>query len=123
MLFIGCAQSSSVVCEDGSTCPGGFQCDVDHHRCLLPEQISACEGKADGDVCMYGGGISGACTNGACETFFCGDGRISPPEQCEPGFDGAPDDLGTNKNGTQNTCVDLGFYQVDGLKCDPVTCR
>src|ERR1043165_2393562 len=122
VLFVGCAQSTSVVCDDGTTCPGGFQCDIDRHRCLLPEQVAACEGKADGDDCTYNS-MPGACQFGACETFYCGDGRITLPEQCEPGVDGAPPDLGMNENGEQNSCIDLGYYERDGLACDPQTCR
>ena len=36
--------------------------------------------------------MPGACQFGACETFYCGDGRITTPEQCEPGINGAPAD-------------------------------
>jgi hypothetical protein len=122
VLFAGCAQSESIVCDDGTTCPGGFQCDIEHHRCLLPAQVAACEGKADGDDCTYNN-MPGACQFGACETFYCGDGRITIPEQCEPGFEGAPDDLGMNANGEQNSCLDLGYYEPAGLACDPHTCR
>jgi hypothetical protein len=110
-----CASSSSVVCDDGSTCPGGFQCDVEHDRCLLPEQVSACEGKQEGEDCTYSD-MPGGCHFGACETFFCGDGRITGTEQCDG------DDLGVDNGGNPATCITAGFYAPDGLACNPRTC-
>ncbi|HSD89780.1 MAG TPA: hypothetical protein VLB44_19750 [Kofleriaceae bacterium] len=115
LLCASCASSTSVVCEDGSTCPGGFQCDIEHDRCLLPEQVSACAGLAEGADCTFNG-APGSCHFGACEVFFCGDGRITGREQCEG------TNLGVDENGEPTTCITAGFYAPDGLACDPKTC-
>ena len=112
MLLASCVSSSSVVCEDGSSCPGGFQCDVENHRCLLPEQVAACDGKAEGDDCEFNGG-PGACRDGACEIFFCGDGYVTAGEECDG------DDLGTDEMGNPPDCKSFGFYGVEGLACRP----
>src|SRR5687767_4346096 len=110
LLCASCVNTTSVVCEDGSTCPGGFQCDVDNQRCLLPEQIIACDGKLEGDACEFNGG-PGACRDGACEIFFCGDGYVTPGEDC----DGT--NLGIDEDGNTPDCKSYGFYGVEGLQC------
>jgi hypothetical protein len=115
MFAAACATSDSVVCEDGSTCPGGFQCDPVHDRCLLPEQVFECSDKADGDECTFNG-APGACQFGACVTFYCGDGRITGREQCEP------TDIGVDNNGDPATCITVGYYAPVGLACNPTTC-
>lgn len=115
LIAAGCASSNSVVCEDGSTCPNGFQCDVAHDRCLLPEQVFECKDKAEGDECMFNG-APGACQFGACVAFYCGDDRITGREQCEP------NDIGVDDNGDPATCITVGFYAPAGLACNPQTC-
>ncbi len=99
-----CVSSSSNVCEDGSTCPGGFVCDVDNSRCLLPEQIAECEGLPADESCTFDG-APGACRDGACIPFFCGDGFVTPGEECDG------EDL------KEKTCKEFGFYQTAGLAC------
>src|SRR4051812_20869059 len=120
LLVASCAQSSSVICSDGSTCPGGLQCDVEHDRCLLPEQVLECKDKPDDSDCVFNG-APGACQNGACIAYFCGDGRITGTEQCDPQLlvDGAL----SSKDGEALTCIDAGYYAPDGLACNPSTCN
>jgi hypothetical protein len=112
ILVTSCVSSTSVVCEDGTSCPGGFQCDVAHNRCLLPEQISACDGKVEADECTFNG-APGACRDGACETYFCGDGYVTAGEEC----DGA--NLGVDDHDNTPDCKTFGFYGVEGLACKP----
>jgi hypothetical protein len=99
-----CAQTTSNFCSDGTVCPGGFSCDVANHRCLLPEQVAACDGKAEADDCTIND-APGACRSGACEVFYCGDGYVTTGEDCD-GSDLAGD-----------TCKDFGFYGSAGLQC------
>ncbi|NVB77912.1 MAG: hypothetical protein HOV81_05905 [Kofleriaceae bacterium] len=106
-----CVSSTSVVCEDGSTCPGGFQCDVEHHRCLVPEQVAACEGKTEAQDCVFND-APGACRDGACEAFFCGDGYVTGTEACDSA------NLGIDPNtGETADCITAGFYAAEGLAC------
>jgi hypothetical protein len=104
VLCASCVGTTSNYCSDGTVCPGGFTCDVEHARCLLPEQVSACDGKAEADACTVRD-MPGACRAGACETFFCGDGYVTAGEDC----DGS--DLGGQD------CKAFGFYGAAGLQC------
>src|SRR5687767_13922830 len=111
LLCASCVNTTSVICEDGTTCPGGFQCDVDNQRCLLPEQIIACEGKQEGEDCDFNG-APGACRDGACEVFFCGDGFVTTGEECDG------EDLGIDsETGLAPDCISFGYYGVPGLAC------
>lgn len=109
VLCASCVSTTSNICEDGSVCPGGFICDLDNDRCLLPEQISVCEGIADGTDCTFAG-INGACRAGACDPFTCGDGIVSAGEECD----------GENLAGLD--CKDFDYYGTEGLACSP-SCR
>jgi len=112
VVCASCVSSTSVLCEDGSTCPGGFQCDVANHRCLVPEQIAACDGKAEGDACTFND-APGACRDGACEVFFCGDGYVTGNEACDG------ENLGIDPlTGMTADCKTVDFYGVDGLACN-----
>jgi hypothetical protein len=104
VLCSGCVVSTSNFCSDGSVCPGGFTCDVEHDRCLLPEQVSACDGKQEADDCNVSE-MPGACRAGACETFYCGDGFVTTGEDCD----------GSDLGGLD--CKAFGFYGADGLQC------
>lgn len=104
LCMASCVSSSSNFCEDGSICPGGFVCDVANARCLLPEQIAQCQNHAEAEACTLDS-APGACRQGACIPFFCGDGYVSAGEDCEG------DDL------QGKDCKDFGFYDVGGLTC------
>jgi hypothetical protein len=120
LLCASCVSTSSNVCADGSYCPRGFTCDLDNDRCLLPEQIAECTvggtKMPDGTECTYSG-IPGACLDGACEAFFCGDTRVTAGEDCDPGRN-ASDESG-HVLGPMNDldCASLGYYGTDGLRC------
>ncbi len=101
----GCLSFDEVHCADGHVCPAGTKCD-DALGCVSPQQVDACAGLADGQMCNVAG-AQGTCTNGACGLFYCGDGKRDGIEQCEG------NDLGPND------CSTLGFYQPDGLRCSP----
>jgi len=104
VLCASCVTTTSNVCENGSICPGGFMCDVENDRCLLPEQVAACNGLAELGECTVNG-APGACRAGACEIYFCGDGIVTGGEDCD----------GENLAGAD--CVDFNYYGVEGLTC------
>ncbi|MGE5181707.1 MAG: hypothetical protein ACM31C_06580, partial [Acidobacteriota bacterium] len=104
VLAAACVHSSEVVCSDGRICPPGNTCDEANHRCLSPEQVAACSGRAEGDACTLAA-IDGVCKAGVCEPLVCGDGVRTGTELC----DGA--DLGNAD------CTAAGFYDKPGLAC------
>ncbi len=103
-VLAGCVESGKVVCGDGRVCPAGYQCDDVAHRCISPDQLTACAGLAPNDPCVISG-APGVCDDGACEPLVCGDGLVSGNEQCD------------GENLDNKTCKDLRFYDDAGLAC------
>jgi cysteine-rich repeat protein len=61
-------------CDDGDPCDGVERCGADH----------ACHGGAwepEGTAC----GASMICKRGVCSPVLCGDGIVTPPEECDDG--------------------------------------
>ncbi len=113
MALAGCVESSAKVCGDGSICPRGYECDDENNRCLRPEQTAACTGAGlvDGQDCSVDE-LPGTCEKGACELWFCGDGKRQGFESCDG------DDFGTDEErGVPVDCVTLGYYEAPGLAC------
>ena len=107
--ILGCLAPQATTCLDGRVCPPNSRCDVVNHLCITPTEEAACTGLDEGSVCSVSG-ASGACRQGICQPFTCGDGVRTAPEPCDG------DDLGGQ------TCKSLGFYgQTTGLACSP-TC-
>src|SRR5262245_17014890 len=102
-----CLEPRASFCSDGRICPPGTLCDGQRHRCVEPGQEAACSGQGEGGACSFRG-TPGACRAGLCESIRCGDGVISPPEDCEG------DDLGGAD------CPTMGFYDAPGLRCSSV---
>jgi hypothetical protein len=91
--------SEKLTCGD-SACPLSNVC-IDNAYCVVPEAVTACDGKAGGDDCTFDQ-RPGHCVDHSqlvCEPATCGDNIIDEElhEQCD----------GTASFGTQ--CVDLGF--------------
>jgi cysteine-rich repeat protein len=103
-LLGGCIHDHLTQCDD-LVCPGGMTCVPLLHGCYSSEQMAPCAGKSDGDQCAYSIITDGVCRSSVCVPASCGDGLITPPEQCDG------DELGGR------TCVDRGFYRPDGLAC------
>ena len=78
----GCLQPQSASCGD-LVCATGQVCSPDRARCVLPEQIVACSGQADGAVCQFSGTADGACYAGACLATGCGNGVVEGGEVCD----------------------------------------
>jgi hypothetical protein len=100
-----CLHPNTLDCPGGGTCPAGKMC-TPTGDCALPEQVAACSGLDEEAPCTYGTTI-GTCAGGACVANFCGDGKITAPEECD-----GPE-LGSN------TCHSLGYYDdTPALSCD-----
>src|SRR4051812_47798998 len=100
VLVAGCVSSNAEQCPDGTVCPVNSQCDLKDngdYRCLSPASLAACDGVNEGENCTIELN-PGSCRDGSCELWFCGDGFLTPGEQC----DGT--DLG------DATCTDFGYY-------------
>jgi hypothetical protein len=103
VMVAGCFSADTHECGD-IICPSNKACVAG--TCALPEQLTACEDKADGADCTFAGAAAGRCSSGVCLAIGCGDHRIDYPEECEP------DDL------AGATCESLGF-QSGTLACGP----
>ena len=80
----GCVDPRGVACSDGRICPVGSVCDVAHEGCAEAAQLTACQGREDGDTCSVRGS-AGACDLGVCLGVTCGDGRVTTGEACDDG--------------------------------------
>src|SRR3954467_3667999 len=92
LLSVGCVASQAEVCPDGTVCAENTHCDErpsGGFRCLDDGQLAACADKQGGDACSVGE-QPGACRDGACEAFFCGDSYVTGGEVCDK------DNLGVN---------------------------
>jgi hypothetical protein len=88
----------AVRCDVGTVCG-----DEASSTCVLPDQLDACANIADGMACHTTLIPRGICRSQVCLEPVCGDGIVSPGEDCE----------GTN---VAATCQSLGFYE-GSLRC------
>lgn len=75
-----CLEPQLVPCGD-LACPTGLLC-VGDEVCASPEQVTACDGLADGASCVVGGN-TGRCDRGVCVGAGCGNGVVDPGEACD----------------------------------------
>jgi hypothetical protein len=108
LALAACVRSESVVCSSGRLCPAATECDEVHDACIVAEQRVACSGLDEGMTCTWSTG-AGACLDGVCLPHFCGDGRRSGPERCDP----------TDPATQTTTCnsVELGYYETAPVSC------
>lgn len=103
LIAIGaCVQSQETICDDGSVCPSALRCDLVHHTCVTAEQLTACNGLADGDDCPLVTG-TGVCNANVCLEQVCGDGLVTGAEECD--------------GDTAALCTSLGYYDPVPLTC------
>src|SRR5262249_2934300 len=81
-LLGGCLHDDLTSCGD-LVCARGMTCVPQLHDCYPREQLTPCDGKADGDTCVYGLVSDGVCRASVCVPATCGDGVITAPEQCD----------------------------------------
>jgi cysteine-rich repeat protein len=62
-------------CDDGDPCNGAERCDQSTHVCAAGSAL------ADGARC----GSGRVCRAGVCVASSCGDGVVTPPEECDDG--------------------------------------
>src|SRR5262249_31159332 len=79
-----CLDTHVTTCGDELVCPPTQACAPAGDRCVLPAQITACDGKPDGDPCSYTG-TSGACVDQVCLGTGCGNGVVEEGERCDDG--------------------------------------
>ena len=84
-MALGCQSERSMTCDTGTVCAVGFVCAPAGH-CVLPDQISACASKTDGDSCSLSLG-EGFCEDGSCRIAQCGNGILDVGEACDDGND------------------------------------
>lgn len=116
-----CVRSDLVPCDNGLACPVGLVCDEVHRSCVTPDQIAACAGVEDLQLCE-----AGVCRDGVCLAVGCGNGFVDPGEACDDGniasADGCTADCRSNErcgNGlvdpvNREQCDDGGFLDHDG---------
>jgi cysteine-rich repeat protein len=80
----GCIEPDVTLCSGGIVCPTTSRCDEIHHSCVLPTQLVACAGIADGADCTTGT-LAGGCFDGVCLPRGCGNRVIEPDETCDDG--------------------------------------
>ncbi|MEM9194631.1 MAG: DUF4215 domain-containing protein, partial [Myxococcota bacterium] len=54
------------------------------NRCVLEDQILACEAQEAGSSCSYRASV-GRCEDGVCVVQVCGNGQLESPEMCDDG--------------------------------------
>src|SRR5438045_1398948 len=102
LALVGCVGSDTRKCGE-LTCPGFSVCSPKGDRCVLPEQIVACNGLSNQDPCTYASTMQTAfCFDGVCTAVACGNGIIEPGEVCDDGNtrdgDGCSPDCKSNES-------------------------
>ncbi|MEZ4367476.1 MAG: hypothetical protein R2939_14555 [Kofleriaceae bacterium] len=113
-LLAACVPSSSEVPCGDLLCAAPKVCAAAAGVCVDPDQLAACEGRAEGDGCDLGGVGAGICRAGVCVVGGCGDGVVDLGEACDDGND--VDDDGCTNACALPTCGD-GVAQA-GEECD-----
>ncbi|HEX5057819.1 MAG TPA: hypothetical protein VFV99_00605, partial [Kofleriaceae bacterium] len=86
LALVGCIDDDLVECGD-RLCPQGTACDLAHHSCVDPEQLTACEGKSEFESCETSSVAMGSCFAGVCLPAGCGNGELELAlgERCDDG--------------------------------------
>lgn len=112
----GCLQSRTVPCGD-LICPIGTVCAPGAERCVLGEQLSACDGLLEGEACRFSTETGGTCTGGVCFVFRCGDGFRDGAEVCDDG-NTADGDGCSDSCDSDETCGNNIYDPQAGEQCD-----
>jgi len=126
---VGCIETETTQCADVLCSPDRRCIEVPGlgPQCLLPGQVEACEGKAEGESCTFGLDAVHSCRDGVCREGGCGNGRMEPGEQCD-GTDipstvcdfGGQATCRSDCTIDDTTCSKCGNGELDaGEFCDP----
>lgn len=113
-LASGCVQPSEVACADGTVCAEGTVCVDAYQLCVLPAQVTACEGVAEGAACDDG---AGTCFGSACLPRACGNARIDHDEMCDDGNRADRDGCAASCQSTE-VCGNTAIDPLQGERCD-----
>jgi cysteine-rich repeat protein len=116
--FVCLSTDPSRDCASTNPCIGAGTCDATTHVCA-PGMTAT-----DGTPCSPGGdaGAGDICKSGTCTSAQCGDGKIEPPETCDPPNGTTCDATcqiiacGDGKVGGLEQCDDGNVVNLDG--CD-----
>lgn len=83
-LNSGCQSTAIVTCDD-RVCPAERVCSPDGSRCVLANQILACEGMVEEATCKLPGLSNTVCLRGLCVAKGCGNSYVELSEACDDG--------------------------------------
>ncbi len=128
--LVACADTNTVTCGDGVTCPAGTQCVISIEPaatfCVDDQQLAACSDLAEHHRCSTPDIPLGRCYGGGCVAATCGNGVIDPPdtldatdigEVCDEG-DQAPGDGCSSDCLSLETCGNGITDLVKSERCD-----
>ncbi len=107
LMLVACVRSNVVECDNGIVCPSDRACDAVHRECVLPGQLTACDGKERGDACDIVATADGICDASVCVVARCGDGYRRGDEACDG--DDIPEGV---------TCLSRDFYFTGAITCN-----
>jgi cysteine-rich repeat protein len=118
-LLSACFSADITTCPTVE-CPGEMVCDG-HGGCAVPEQLAQCSGRDDGTPCAYTSlaksRIDGSCAGQLCLPLACGNGVISPDEQCDDGNNQSGDGCSADCQSLE-TCGNGAIDPAAGEQCD-----
>jgi cysteine-rich repeat protein len=115
VLVSACFDRQSTVCGDGTICAFGRVCVAELELCADPDQLDACDGRADGAPCATPDIPVGACNAGVCLASGCGNGVPEEGEACDDGNTSAGD--GCSADCLSNEQCGNAFVDADE-ECD-----
>lgn len=123
LIFTSCKADKTTPCGD-QTCRSGYTCDTIHDECVIPAQLEACVGEADGAECSINGTYGYVCDQEVCLQSECGDGilDVHTGEQCDDGNHVDDDECPNNctlscGDGTVNPGEDCDGNDLAGETC------
>jgi len=121
LALVGCIDDDLVECGD-LLCPRGTACDLVHHSCVDPEQLTACADMPDFTSCQTANVAMGRCFSGVCLPAGCGNGEREPEELCDDGNTVGGDGCSADCL-SRERCGDGYTDKLRGEECDDANTR